>query len=116
MIAVLWGTVVTGVGLVHLMQDDSVGPANRPVAVLAQDYVSSETCRSCHPSNYDSWHASYHRRMTQVASTETVATELDGFTSELAGKAYRIVYRIDDGIGVIQLLRVWRAAREIPRL
>ncbi|MEJ6602075.1 MAG: hypothetical protein ACKVI3_04095 [Verrucomicrobiia bacterium] len=62
MIAVLWGTVVTGVGLVHLMQDDSVGPANRPVAVLAQDYVSSETCRSCHPSNYDSWHASYHRR------------------------------------------------------
>ena len=101
MIAVLWGAVVTAVGMVHLMQDDSVGPDNRPVAVLNRDFVSSETCRSCHPSNYDSCHASYHRRMTQVASTETVATELDGFTSELAGKVYRIfkdgdLYRVQD--------------------
>ncbi|MDB4474800.1 cytochrome c3 family protein, partial [Opitutaceae bacterium] len=101
LIAIVWGSVVTAVGMAHLVQDDSVGPDNRPVAVLDQDFVSSETCRSCHPSNYDSWHASYHRTMTQVASPTTAATDLDGFTQELAGKVYRIFedgdrYKVQD--------------------
>ena len=37
---------------------------NRPIAVSAAQYVSSDTCRSCHPQEYDSWHGSYHRTMT----------------------------------------------------
>src|SRR4051794_9066065 len=28
-------------------------------------YVRSETCRSCHPDQYTSWHRSFHRTMTQ---------------------------------------------------
>ncbi len=41
---------------------------NRPVAQPADGFVSSGTCRACHPSQYASWHASFHRSMTQVAT------------------------------------------------
>ena len=32
-------------------------------------YTSSASCRACHPSQYDSWHKSFHRTMTQLAGT-----------------------------------------------
>ena len=35
-------------------------------------YVTSAACRSCHPREYESWHRSYHRTMTQVVSPATV--------------------------------------------
>src|SRR3954469_13670280 len=35
-------------------------------------YVRSETCRSCHPDQYASWHRSFHRSMTQHATPEAV--------------------------------------------
>lgn len=99
--AVVWGSLSTAIGMVHLVRDDSLGPENRPVEVISREYVSSESCRSCHPSNYETWHASYHRTMTQIASSETVATELDGFMQEVAGKVYRVfregsTYRVQD--------------------
>jgi hypothetical protein len=28
-------------------------------------FVGSARCRSCHPQAYESWHASWHRTMTQ---------------------------------------------------
>ena len=42
--------------------------------------MSSDTCRSCHPSQFDSWHASYHRTMTQVATPQTAIPDFDGQT------------------------------------
>src|SRR5262249_35956126 len=39
--------------------------------------VSSDTCRACHPSQYASWRASYHRTMTQVATPEAVVASFD---------------------------------------
>jgi hypothetical protein len=53
-------------------------PPDRPIEVASDRYVSSRTCRACHPSQYASWHASYHRTMTQVASRQFVATSFDG--------------------------------------
>ena len=50
--------------------------ANRPVEFLDEQYVTSRTCRGCHPH----WHASYHRAMTQVASPQTVVAPFDGRT------------------------------------
>src|SRR5437867_2203139 len=41
--------------------------ANRP-----DGYVSSDKCQACHPSQYASWHATFHRTMTQVAAPENV--------------------------------------------
>src|SRR5438045_2970710 len=37
-----------------------------PRADRAEEFVSSDTCQSCHPSQYGSWHQSFHRTMTQV--------------------------------------------------
>ena len=34
--------------------------------------MTSNTCRACHLDNYASWHASFHRTMTQVATPATV--------------------------------------------
>src|SRR5437899_7030654 len=53
-------------------------PPDRPIEVASDRYVSSRTCRACHPSQYASWHASYHRTMTQAASRQSVATSFDG--------------------------------------
>jgi len=53
---------------------------DRPVQIEDEGYVSSRTCRSCHPSQYASWHRSYHRTMTQLATPETVRADF-GSTS-----------------------------------
>jgi Cytochrome c552/Cytochrome c554 and c-prime len=59
-----------------LVSERDVG--GRPIQVPGDGYTSSQTCRACHPSQYVTWHASYHRTMTQLAAPETVATSFDG--------------------------------------
>lgn len=49
----------------------------RPIEVSDDGYVSSETCRACHPGEYDSWYGSFHRTMTQVATPDTVRADFD---------------------------------------
>ena len=44
------------------------------------DLTSSDTCRSCHPSEYASWHRTYHRTMTQPASPVSVLGDFDQVT------------------------------------
>ena len=53
---------------------------NRPNQVVPADYTSSNSCRACHPSQYATWHASYHRTMTQVAGPDTVVADFDNVT------------------------------------
>jgi hypothetical protein len=43
-----------------------------PLQAPPQDYTSSTECRACHAEQYASWYASYHRRMTQPATPDTV--------------------------------------------
>lgn len=50
----------------------------RPVQVEEDGYVSSRTCKACHPSQYETWHGSYHRTMTQLATPSTVLANFDG--------------------------------------
>jgi hypothetical protein len=50
----------------------------RPVAVRADGYTSSASCRECHPSQFDTWRRSYHRTMTQLATEETVRADFNG--------------------------------------
>lgn len=47
-------------------------PGNRPIQSPVANYVTSNACRSCHPGNYESWHASFHRTMTQVATPTSI--------------------------------------------
>ena len=53
---------------------------NRPNQVVQPEFTSSNTCRACHPSQYASWHTSYHRTMTQVAGPDTVVADFDNVT------------------------------------
>jgi len=48
-------------------------PPPAPIARTAEGFATSSACRSCHPAEYSSWHASFHRRMTQSASVQNVA-------------------------------------------
>jgi hypothetical protein len=54
----------------------------RPVQAPDGGYTSSDACRACHPSQYASWHTSYHRTMTQLATPSTVLPAWDGVTVE----------------------------------
>lgn len=54
--------------------------------VSREGFVSSSNCRTCHPEQYKSWHASYHRTMTQVASPETIVAPFDDVTLESRGR------------------------------
>jgi hypothetical protein len=64
---------------------------HRPIEIAADSYSSSETCRACHPSQYATWHASYHRTMTTVAGPDTVVADFDGTTvADVHGRPMRL--------------------------
>ena len=65
---------------------------SRPNQVEEDGYVSSDACRSCHPSEYASWHGSYHRTMTQLATPQTVVPSFDGIR---IGNVYGGVVRLE---------------------
>ncbi len=48
-------------------------------------YVQSGACQECHADQYNSWHATYHRTMTQEASPETILGNFDGEVITLSG-------------------------------
>jgi len=96
----IWAVAMVVLVVVRSGESSSSTPSNRPVkAAVAADMVSSDSCRSCHPGNYASWHASFHRTMTQVAEPANFATKMDGlelahngldYRVERAGNAYRV--------------------------
>ncbi|MCP4816034.1 MAG: hypothetical protein GY888_26250, partial [Planctomycetaceae bacterium] len=80
-------------------------PPDRPVQVLADDYVGSKACLNCHTQQHESWSGSYHRGMTQVVSPETVLGEFqdeggyDKVLTTFDGRDY-IISRRGDQFGV----------------
>ena len=62
----------------------------RPNIAKDEGYVSSNTCRACHPDQYESWHGSYHRSMTQVATPETVVGDFDDVSVNGYGMQYHL--------------------------
>ncbi len=52
----------------------------------ADGFVGSDTCRACHPREYSTWHDSFHRTMTQLATPEAV---IGDFADGLAAPAQR---------------------------
>src|SRR5207249_1807063 len=67
---------------------------DRPAQAARDGYESSSACRACHPSEYASWHASFHRTMTQIASPETVAASFDNVSvSDVVGEFMRLEIR-----------------------
>lgn len=64
-----------------------------PQVVQEGGYVSSDKCQSCHAEQYDSWHQSYHRTMTQSASPETVLGDFKNVTLHVDGEAFHLEQR-----------------------
>src|SRR5437870_4498594 len=73
------------------MQAEKVPRQGRPGG-----YVRSDSCKSCHPGQYASWHRSFHRTMTQLPSPEAVRGKFDGVTLNLAGETYFLERRGDE--------------------
>ena len=71
-------------------------PADRPIEWPHSGYVSSRTCRSCHPGNHETWAASYHRTMTQVATPEAVLAPFDGVELDFDGRRFQLERRGDE--------------------
>ena len=59
--------------------------ASRPRQLLGEGFVSSQACLECHPDQHASWHASYHRTMTQLASNESIMGPFAGEQIEVDG-------------------------------
>ncbi len=70
-------------------------PGTIAIATPSDTYVSSGACRSCHPSEYQSWHDSHHRSMTEVATTHSVRAPRVDADLEWQGRAYRLSWRED---------------------
>lgn len=58
--------------------------------------VGSGACRACHPSEFTSWHDSFHRTMTEVASPRTVRGPWDGTRLEIEGRSVELTRRGDE--------------------
>lgn len=68
-------------------------PADR-TSSKGSRFASSRACRSCHPSEYASWRESFHRKMTQEATSESIIPVWEGELLH-AGRTYRLVH--EDG-------------------
>ena len=64
-LAVAWGRAL-------LPSTDRFPEQGRPVEVLAEAFEGSGACQACHPGEYATWYASYHRTMTQLALPDVV--------------------------------------------
>lgn len=69
--------------------EDDPARVYRPRQSREGGYVSSDRCRACHAREYESWHGSYHRTMTQVITPETMIPEWSG-TLTIGGKDYHL--------------------------
>ena len=58
--------------------------------------MTSDACQSCHPEAFDSWHHSFHRSMTQRASTESVLANFDDVKLRLKKEPFRLERRGDE--------------------
>jgi hypothetical protein len=76
--------------------DEPPPPTDRPIEALDRGYASSRECAACHPGEHATWHRSYHRSMTQLATTDAVVGAFDGSELALDGSRYRVERRGDE--------------------
>ncbi len=93
----LAGALTIG-ALLALAPRPSLGPLpeetnDRPVAFARDGFVTSDTCRSCHPDEHASWRASYHRTMTTLPTDETTTADFSDTVVEALGKQFHLFRR-----------------------
>ena len=55
-----------------------------------EGYVGSESCKDCHVDQFQSWHRTYHRTMTQRATPETVRANFRNVVLTNEGTRFRL--------------------------
>jgi len=87
-----WGVLAATLGLALLGASAAQIARSPAVPIAARDegYAGSEACRACHAENHASWHASYHRTMTQVGSLTAIRAPWKDFTPPLEGRAWKL--------------------------
>lgn len=84
-----------------------------PDADPGNAYTTSQTCRACHPDEYDSWHKSYHRTMTQLAKRDCTSRKIEKkrdeywFTTVGADGIKQVVQRLTMTTGSHHLQVYW---------
>src|SRR5262249_37693317 len=90
-------------------------PSDRPLREPAPGDTSSLACRSCHPGQYASWHASYHRTMTQTATDRAVVGDFGDARAAWGSDRFRMFERDGQYFGQIASVRDGRAHSETLR-
>ncbi len=70
--------------------------ATTPLVHEEDGHVGSDSCRSCHPGEHASWHATYHRTMTTRAGPDTVKGDFSNRSVTDRGRLYRMQRRGDE--------------------
>jgi hypothetical protein len=69
--------------------------AATPIA-QRESFASSTACQACHPGNYASWHDSFHRTMTQLATPAAVVGNFEDQRVVARGRTYLLERRGDE--------------------
>ena len=67
-----------------------------PVPAGDKHFIGSEACQSCHTDQHQSWHASFHRTMTQPINPTTAPQAIIDNEVVVAGKKYRFERKDSD--------------------
>ena len=79
------------------MKTVPVAAAEPPPLQFGRDgYVSSQACAKCHAEQHKSWHNSYHRTMTQIASPQSIVAPFDDVHLTSRGRTYHFERRGDE--------------------
>lgn len=101
---IAWGLMALGLGSAFVWsaylheKTDSLRQLHEenPSEEAYESYVQSDHCRACHPSEYESWHRTFHRTMTQYAHPENVRGDFENVELEWDGDPYRLERRGDE--------------------
>ena len=80
-----------------------------------EGFASSDSCRSCHPVQYASWHKSFHRTMTQHATPRSVRGDFNDVRLHLEGEDY-LFQRRGEEYWVEMVDPDWKYIRTLQRL
>ena len=88
-IGAIAGATVLSVISLRDFRAAALPPENRPIQSQISGYVSSNACRACHVENYESWHGSFHRTMTQVATPASLLDDVSKLDLTFNGREYK---------------------------
>ncbi len=93
-VALGWGWIQS-----QAMRGSKQAVTHRPVKKQTPGFITSDSCRSCHPQHYASWKHSYHSSMTQLPDAESVQGDFEDAEAHFEGATFRMM-RKDSGYWV----------------